>query len=156
MKAMDRLRHIMGPIGLLLVAICLGVIGQLLMKHGTNLSGKLALSLDSARKAAVSPFIVGGVLCYAISAMFYIVVVSKLPLSYVYPLVAISYVVVTICSRLLFRETINGLRWAGLAVICAGVVLLALSQQHTHARAAEPHVAAPAGVSAPPPPESGP
>ena len=118
----------MHPLAFLLVSICFGVLGQLLMKCGTNRSGQLSFTLQSAYTAATNVFIVAGLFSYALSSVFYIVVISKLPLSYVYPMIAFSYVAVTILSRLAFGEPIPGLRWAGLAVICVGVVLLALSR----------------------------
>lgn len=137
----------MHPLFFLLTAICLGILGQLLMKYGTTRSGQLSLTMASARIAVTNPFIVGGVLAYAVSSVFYIVAVSRLPMSYAYPLIAISYVAVTIAMWQLFREDIPPLRWAGLAVICLGVILLALS----HRAGAQ----LPAGGSGTPPAASG-
>jgi multidrug transporter EmrE-like cation transporter len=121
----------MNPRIFLGVAICLGVLGQMLMKTGTRQSGNLELSAESARLVLTNPFIIGGVLSYALSSVFYIIVVSKLQMSYVYPMIAISYVAVVLLLRVFFGEQIPPLRWAALAVICIGVTLLACSEQRS-------------------------
>jgi drug/metabolite transporter (DMT)-like permease len=50
---------------------------------------------------------------------------QKLDLSYAYPLVAFGYVLVSLLSALWFRERVDHKRWVAVAVICAGVVLIA-------------------------------
>jgi len=59
--------------------------------------------------------------------LIYIVALKKLPLSYAYPMVALSYVLVVGLSWKIFGDEIPPLRIGALAIILIGVVMLALS-----------------------------
>ncbi len=116
---------------LILGAVLLGVIGQLSMKHGmsqvkiiTSGVGELAASLS---KALMQPFVTAGFLLYGISALVWLMVLSRVELSYAYPMVSIGYVAVVILSRILFHEHVTGMRVLGIVVICAGVFLISRS-----------------------------
>jgi multidrug transporter EmrE-like cation transporter len=52
---------------------------------------------------------------------------TRLDLSLAYPFLALNFVLIAIVSRLFLGETIPGLRWAGIAVICSGILLIARS-----------------------------
>lgn len=54
-------------------------------------------------------------------------VLTKENLSFVYPLVAFSYVVTVTLSKFVLHEPVPGLRWLGLAVIVVGILLVAKS-----------------------------
>ncbi|HJN17170.1 MAG TPA: hypothetical protein QGH10_16815, partial [Armatimonadota bacterium] len=56
---------------------------------------------------------------------------SRLDLSYAYPLVAFSYVLVTVLAWRFLGETVPTLRWAGLAIIMVGVMVFAMSHRQT-------------------------
>ncbi len=122
---------------LLLIAILLGAVGQLLMKHGVNqVPAGLGFNVASLRMAVSSPFIVGGFVSYGISSMFWIIVISRLPLSFAYPMIALSYVVVTVGSLVILKEQVPALRWLALLVICIGVGMLAYTRGPEQARPA--------------------
>ncbi|MFQ6132141.1 MAG: EamA family transporter [Armatimonadota bacterium] len=112
-------------LGLMGIAIALGIAGQLFMK--TGMSQQRADSVALLAQAVLRPAVVAGLLCYAASACLYMVVLSRLDLSYVYPMVAIAQVGVMFFSWLLLKEAIPALRIVGMVVICLGVVLVALS-----------------------------
>ena len=44
--------------------------------------------------------------------------------SYVQPATALAYASVAILSHLLLGEVVSGLRWTGIAVICASVLIV--------------------------------
>lgn len=113
-------------IAILLLAIALGVAGQILMKLGLNRLGERP-SPVVVLKAILTPLILGGFVCYGVSSLFYLQALSRMPLSYAYPMIALSYVGVVVASWRLLGEEINATRIAGLAVIIVGVVILALS-----------------------------
>jgi drug/metabolite transporter (DMT)-like permease len=79
---------------------------------------------------------------YGVSSLFWLFILSKLPLSLAYPLVSMGYVLVVFFSWLLLREQVGIGRMVGVAVICCGVALLALSAP---ASDLEHGAAAPAG-----------
>jgi len=111
---------------LILVSVILGAIGQILMKQGAlqvgsidfgNL-GKFFLS------AAINPFVVGGLAVYFLSSLIWIVVLSRVELSFAYPLISIGYVLVLVLSALVFKEKVLGIHYAGVILIISGVVLI--------------------------------
>ena len=73
------------------------------------------------------PWVLAGFLCFGISAILWLAVVSRVPLSYAYPMVALSYVLIFGASYVWFGEALGALRVAGAALICFGVVLVARS-----------------------------
>jgi len=114
-------------LGLLLLAILLASLGQILMKLGLKSLGPAAGATEALKAIVTNAAVFGGFASYGLSSLVYIIAISKLPLSYAYPMVAISYVIVVVLSWMLLNEQVPPLRIAGLAVIIVGVVLLALS-----------------------------
>jgi drug/metabolite transporter (DMT)-like permease len=74
-----------------------------------------------------SPLVIGGLACYALGAVFWLTVLSRVPLSLAYPMLALTYVAIPLLAWLLLGESVSGLRWVGIGVICAGVLLVARS-----------------------------
>jgi drug/metabolite transporter (DMT)-like permease len=111
---------------LLVVAILLGAAGQISLKTGLNLLGDKPSPLVVLR-SILTPYVFLGFVCYGLSSLLYLVAISRLDLSYAYPMVALSYVIVTFLSWRYLGETVPLLRVGGLAIICAGVVVVALS-----------------------------
>lgn len=65
-----------------------------------------------------------GYFLYAINTVLMVLALRKGELSVVYPIIALTYVWVTILSFLMFHESINLFKVAGLAVIVLGVSVL--------------------------------
>jgi drug/metabolite transporter (DMT)-like permease len=65
----------------------------------------------------------------------YLLVLSWADYSYVQPASSASYVLIAMLAHFVLRETISPLRWAGVAVICAGVFVVG----HTHPQTPEHH-----------------
>ena len=118
--------------GMLIVALLLGAVGQVSMKislgHFTDLHGPLT-SLVMLIMAMLSPGVAFGLACYVVSSTIFLFLMSRIQLSLLYPMVAMNYVFVTVLCRVVLHEQIPPLRVAGLAVIIAGVVILASSGQ---------------------------
>jgi drug/metabolite transporter (DMT)-like permease len=116
-------------IGILLIAIALGAVGQLLLKSGVNALGEDVSPIYVLKSFIKSPSIMGGFVCYGISSLFYLVSLSKLDLSYAYPMIALSYVIVAILSYKYLGEGLPTLRIVGIFVIIAGVTMVAFSHE---------------------------
>ncbi|MFO7948522.1 MAG: EamA family transporter [Armatimonadota bacterium] len=114
-------------LAILLVAIALGAAGQLLLKAGVNTLGEDPTPIYVLKSFITKPMILGGFVCYGISSLFYLVSLSKLDLSYAYPMIALSYVIVAILSYKYLGEGLPFLRIVGIVVIIAGVTMVALS-----------------------------
>jgi drug/metabolite transporter (DMT)-like permease len=132
-------------LAVLVVAILLGAVGQIALKSGINLLGEKPPPLVVLRSIFTQWQVTAGFVCYGLSSLLYMIALSRLPLSYAYPMVALSYVVVTFMSWRFLGETVPLMRVAGLAVVAMGVVIVALSYKPGAAR---PPVA-PAAIHAP-------
>lgn len=119
-------------LALILVSVACGVGGQLSLKMGMTQVGRIdaqAISqpLHLALGVASNPLIIGGLGLYAFSAMVWLTVLSRVPLSFAYPLVALSYAFTPLMASLLLGESLPSLRWLGIATICVGVFLVSRS-----------------------------
>ncbi len=115
------------------MCVLLGAAGQLLLKTGvTNVSAALgAASLNlplMARSPAtvfLNPFVLAGFACYGLSSVLWLVLMSRYPLSLIYPMIALGYVFVTLGSIVFFKDRPNAFVWLALLLIVSGVSLLA-------------------------------
>jgi drug/metabolite transporter (DMT)-like permease len=115
-----------------LASTILGVLGQLVLKIGMTRMGPQAIGngRNFARLAwniGTNPFVVGGLVAYGTGVFFWLVALSRAPLSYTYPFASLSYVLITLASFFLLKEKISLLRLAGILVICSGVLIVAVS-----------------------------
>lgn len=112
----------------LLIAITLGAFGQISLKYGMRsfplgeLGPRMALRV---LQAVFTPYVFLGLMLYAISSCFWLVVLSKWNLSYAYPMIAISYVGVVFLSRIFFHDRVMPLQWVGIVLMVTGLVLVA-------------------------------
>ena len=111
----------------LVVAILLGAVGQIALISGINLLGEKPPPTVVLKSIFTQWQVTAGFVCYGLSSLLYLIALSRLPLSYAYPMVALSYVVVRFLSWRFLGETIPMMRAAGLAVVCLGVIIVALS-----------------------------
>ncbi|MFH1709919.1 MAG: EamA family transporter [bacterium] len=114
---------------LLFVSISLAIMGQLLMKQGMIMFGKFPVTqlLSKVLPMVFQPYVFLGILCFSVSSIFWLVVLSRIDLSMAYPLVSIAYVVTAIFSYFIFKENITIIRWLGIITICLGVFLISKS-----------------------------
>ena len=115
---------------IVLAGVLLNAVAQLLLKAGAGAVGPIAglgALRGSAFTLATHPAVLGGLGCYAVSVVVWIVALSRVDVSIAYPMLSIGYVVNALLAMWLFGETVSPLRWAGIAVILVGVTLVARS-----------------------------
>lgn len=118
-------------LSIIIIAILLGSIGQLMIKAGlnsfTSKFGSISLSTVWGKLPTIvtTPQILIATICFAVSATFWCVVMSKRDLSQVYPFIALAHVFVVLMAYFVLKEQIGVLRIAGIAIIIAGVIVLA-------------------------------
>lgn len=116
---------------LVLAGVLLNAAAQLLLKAGTNRIGEFAFSLDNVvpvgLKVAASPFVLGGLACYAVSVVVWIMALSRVPVSVAYPMLSIGYIVNAFAAWALFGESLAAQKLAGIGFIVVGVWLVARS-----------------------------
>ncbi|MGH8397914.1 MAG: EamA family transporter [Gammaproteobacteria bacterium] len=114
---------------LVITGVLLNAAAQLLLKAGVSRVGVIHLQLNTILSAgwklAFEPHILGGLACYVISVVVWILALSRVQVSIAYPMLSLGYVVVAVAAWLIFGETLGATRIAGIAVIIVGVYLLA-------------------------------
>ena len=97
------------------------VFGNFFLKRG--MPPQLVSPLDYI-EVLFQPWVALGVLLLVLWMMSRMALLSWADLSYVLPVTSIGYVLVAVCGKLLLHEMISGRRWAGIALIVAGVALV--------------------------------
>jgi len=115
----------------LLTGVLLNAGAQLLLKAGTNALGVITLTredwLAQFGRMAVEPHLAGGIACYAVSVVVWIIGLSRVPVSIAYPMLSLGYIVNAIAAHYLFGESVTLARWLGIGFIIIGVWLVARS-----------------------------
>ena len=116
---------------LILFSVIVAALAQITLKHGMTQVGVLDLKhpLTDARRALSNIFVWAGLLIFVVSAASWIVVLSKTALSFAYPFVSITYVVILLFDGWVLHEGVPGLRWLGVALIIGGIFVV--SATHT-------------------------
>ena len=116
---------------LILTGVLLNAGAQLLLKAGVTPLGELSVGfanlLPTTARVLMQWPIVAGLACYVISVGVWIVGLSRVEVSIAYPMLSLGYVVNALAAWWLFGEALGPMRWAGMALILAGVVVMSRS-----------------------------
>ncbi|QNA83644.1 small multi-drug resistant family protein [Sphingomonas sp. So64.6b] len=118
---------------LILGSVVLSATAQFLLKLGASAPAvRAALGGDGAFEARAialitTPTLIGGLAVYALSAGFWIAVLSRVDLSLAYPFVGLGFVFTFLIGTVFLGETANAARLSGTLLIMAGAVLVARS-----------------------------
>jgi len=119
----------LGLIALILASVMTNAAAQLLLRWAAKggLVPPSGWSITAFFELLFRPGIVGGLVCYALSVVIWVTVLSRAEVSFAYPFLGIGFVLVTFASALLLGEAISAQRVAGTALIALGVAVLARS-----------------------------
>jgi uncharacterized membrane protein len=93
-----------------------------------NQVGQLAtLDLTTLSTVLLNPFVLLGFVMYGLSTIFWLIALSKKDLSFVYPFISLTYVLVLVLSSLVLKEDIGINKLAGTLIIMFGLVIIARS-----------------------------
>ena len=116
---------------LLLLGVTLNAAAQLLLKAGTNAVGRFEFSAANAVpvgvKLAAEPHILGGIGCYVVSVVVWILALSRVEVSIAYPMLSIGYVLNALAAWYWLGEAVTPARLAGIGIIVVGVYVVARS-----------------------------
>jgi multidrug transporter EmrE-like cation transporter len=116
---------------LILFGVLLNAGAQLLLKAGVRQLGTFDFTLANAwpvGSALATNFpILGGLSCYVVSVVVWILALSRVEVSIAYPMLSIGYVVNAGLAWYLFGEAVGPQRLIGIAVIIIGVIIVARS-----------------------------
>ncbi len=121
----------MSTISIILASVLLNCAAQLCMKKGMLLVGEVTgglqgfISMIPGMATNIYLWISAG--CYVISIALWLVVLSKVDVSYAYPFLSIGYILSALVGYFAFHEAVTPIRVFGIIVISVGVVLISRS-----------------------------
>jgi len=124
-------------VGFILVSVALAAFAQLTLKHGmtqvTN-HGQLPLDLKDpvgiGRRVLANLSVWLGLAIFVASAAAWLIVLSRASLSFAYPFASITYALILLFDRFVLNENVPPLRWAGVAFIIAGIIMVSRTGGH--------------------------
>jgi multidrug transporter EmrE-like cation transporter len=114
---------------IIVAGVVLNAVAQLLLKAGVAPLGPLHLDpsnlLSTTGRILMQWPILAGLGCYVVSVGVWIVALSRADVSLAYPMLSLGYVVNAIAAWYLFGELLGPARVAGIALVLAGVFVMA-------------------------------
>jgi undecaprenyl phosphate-alpha-L-ara4N flippase subunit ArnE len=98
--------------------------GQVFLKLALTNMEKFSFSRKFFGSLLTNWWLLGSGLCMAVGTILWFYILKHFELSLVYPLTSICYVFAMLAAVLIFHESVTPARWAGVALIMAGVILM--------------------------------
>ena len=116
---------------LILLGVLLNAAAQLCLKAGVRQIGHFDFTpgniIPIGWSLATNFPIIGGLSCYAISVIVWIMALSRVDVSIAYPMLSIGYIVNAILAWWLFGEALSVHKLVGIGIIIIGVIWVARS-----------------------------
>ena len=112
--------------------IIMGSVGGIFMKIGAGQLGRVEINsfgqlVDFLFRLFTNVPSLIGVFLYFSAAIAWAFLLTKLQLSFVQPILALTYVLTPVLAIFLLHEHVSPLRWTGVLIIIAGVYVVARS-----------------------------
>jgi multidrug transporter EmrE-like cation transporter len=118
-------------IPLILFTVLTNAAAQIMLKRGMLSVGGFSMAgssvIDFLLRTFLNPYVFTGLCIFVISMVSHLIVLSKVELSFAYPFLSLAYVVVAAYAFFVFQEDVSAIRVGGIALICAGTILIAQS-----------------------------
>lgn len=116
---------------LLLICVFINTAAQIALKIGMERIGHFAFTLANflpiTWQTLCSPWVMGGIFLFCVSTGFWLMLLSRVPVSIAYPMISISYISSAIVAHYWLGESLSMMRIVGIMVILVGVYLVARS-----------------------------
>ena len=113
---------------LILTGVLLNSAAQIVLKQGMRAIGSFAFTWENiipiGVRTASNPFILLGIGFYGISVIVWLMVLSRVDVSYAYPMLSVGYIVAALAGKMFFGEPVDLVRWLGIVTICIGVYFI--------------------------------
>ena len=107
------------------IVVLSNVLGNSFLSRGMRGVGELlSLSPLPYIQALFNPWVALGASLLVLWLLSHMALLSWADLSYVLPVTAIGYVLVAVTAKIFLHEYVSPWRWAGIALIVAGVMLV--------------------------------
>ena len=118
----------MNAIVIIIIGVVFAALGQVSWKLGMNQAGPLtAPNLAGIAAVLQNPYVLLGFVMYGLSTIFWLMALSRKDLSFVYPFISLTYIVVLVLSSLVLKESIGLYKIAGTLVIMIGLIIISRS-----------------------------
>jgi drug/metabolite transporter (DMT)-like permease len=118
----------MGVFAYILIAGLLAVAGQIILKRGLAVQGALQLTPaalpSTLLSVALNPLVILGLAVTVSGTFFWLILLSRVDLSFAYPFASLNYVLILAASWWILGENLSVIRLLGVAAICLGVCLI--------------------------------
>lgn len=111
---------------LLLISVITSVAGQFFLKAGALKLGRVHAgnAVNHILSILTTPELLIGLTCYALGALAYILLLTRVSLSVAGPSVSLVYIFSVLLGYFIFKEPIPLIRLIGLTLIMSGVILV--------------------------------
>ena len=118
-------------IPLILFTVLTNFLSQIMLKRGMTTIQRFDLTplsvLSNAFAIVFNPWVFFGLATMVISMGAHLVVLSRVEISFAYPFLGLSFVLITLWGHYALDEAVTVARVLGVLLICAGVALVARS-----------------------------
>jgi len=116
---------------LIMLGVMLNAAAQLFLKEGMRRIGHFefvwANIVPIGFMVAGNLFVLAGLVCYIVSVGVWLLVLSRVEVSFAYPLLSVGYIVNAVAGYYLFQENLSLTRITGILIICVGVYFVTRS-----------------------------
>ncbi len=113
---------------LILTGVLLNAVAQLALKQGMREIGHFDFTppalLSMSWRIGTNGYVVFGLACYVVSVAVWLLALSRVEVSFAYPMLSVGYIVTAVAAFYLFGEALTPVRVAGIVVIIFGVFLI--------------------------------
>jgi len=114
-----------------MLGVMLNAAAQLFLKEGMRRIGHFefvwANIVPIGFMVAGNLFVLAGLVCYVVSVGVWLLVLSRVEVSFAYPLLSVGYIVNAVAGYYLFQENLSLTRITGILIICVGVYFVTRS-----------------------------
>ena len=111
------------------VAAVISAIGQILLKYAMLKHGPIAPSLSGILALFFEPLLLVALSMYAVAMLLWLQVLSKVPLSVAYPILAITYAIVPVLAVIIKKKKIGHVHLLGIAFVLIGISLIGFNHE---------------------------
>jgi multidrug transporter EmrE-like cation transporter len=116
---------------LIFTGVLLNAAAQLALKQGMRQIGHFDFSpatlFAMSWRVGTNGYVIFGLGCYVVSVVVWLLALSRVEVSFAYPLLSVGYIVTAVAAWYFFGEALTPIRIAGIAVIIVGVIMISRS-----------------------------
>jgi drug/metabolite transporter (DMT)-like permease len=106
------------------IGILMGAFGSIMLKIAGTTLPTFSPTLSYVGAFVSNRYVLLGFALYFLPALIWIYLLGKYPVSFVQPILALTYVVTPILAIFILSEQVAPMRWLGIGVIMLGVFLV--------------------------------